>query len=119
MNYSHLIRDGKLKPNLELKTKYQEKGIGFNIECFRPFDDSDWSVLRILANDLNVSRCYLIAMFIELDMVGLVDDIEMWNNTNIVITNKTIYSGFRELYIPQKRLIRRTIIFKSHEGKKR
>ena len=112
VNYSNLIREGKLKPNLELKTKYQEKGIGFNIECFRPFDDSDWSVLKILANSLNVSRCCLFAMFIELDMAGVVDEMELKNKNVIVITKPYINSGFREIYIPHLKILRRTIIFR-------
>ena len=105
-----LIREGKIKPNLELKVKYQEKGIGFNIECFRPFRYSDWSVLKILANSLNVSRSCLVAMFIEMDMAGLVEEIDMKNYNEIVITNSNSTLGFRELYIPKMDYIKRTII---------
>ena len=101
-NYSYMIREGKWKPNLQIKTMYQEKGIGFNIENFRPFEDSDWSVLKIQANSLNVSRCYLVAMFIELDMARMEE--------NIVITKPTYIIGFRELYNPQKGLLIRTKI---------
>ena len=111
VNYSHLIREGKLKPYLGVKTMYQEKGIGFNIECFRPFKDSDWSLLKILANSLNISRCCLVAMFIELDINENAKE-EKINKLNIVITNQSCITCFRELYIPKFNLLRRTIIYK-------
>ena len=37
---------------------------------FRVYEDNDWSILKILANCLNVSICKLVVILIEFDIVS-------------------------------------------------
>ena len=100
--YSYLILEGKIKSYKGIKTLYQDKGLNLFPVKFRNYDDSDWSVLKILANCLNVSRCKLIVMLIEFDMAGI--------EGKIVATKKSAILGYRELYNPQKSTLTRTKI---------
>ena len=110
VKYSYLILEGKIKPYTGIKTLYQDKGLNLFPVKFRNYDDSDWSVLKILANCLNVSRCKLIVMLIEFDMAGIEE--------GIVATNKSTDIGYQELYNFQKSILLRTkIIFNLRNGK--
>ena len=100
--YSHLILDGNIKPDKGVKTLYQDKGLNLYHEKFRCYDKSDWSVLKILANCLNVSRCLLVVMFIEFDMIGL--------EGKVVTTNSFKSFAYQELYNPKKSTLIRTKI---------
>ena len=100
--YKHLILDGKIKPYKGVKTLYQDKGLNLFSKKFRNYDASDWSVLKILANCLNVSRCKLVVMLIKFDMAGIEE--------GIVATQSTANFGYKELFIPQRQLLIRTKI---------
>ena len=100
--YKHLILDGKIKPYKGVKTLYQDKGLNLFSKKFRNYDVSDWSVLKILSNCLNVSRCKLVVMLIEFDMAGI--------ERSTVATQSSTNFGFKELFIPQRQLLIRTKI---------
>ena len=104
------LEQRELKPYTGVKTKYQEKGLGFYKEHFRNYRDNDWEILKILALSLNVSRCYLVVMLIEMDLAGKFEN----NLINFKApTKKSLNLNYQEMLEHFKGIVYRKFSFQT------